>query len=120
MTIELIRHEAQLLYKQTNGDLEGVAHFVNKVHGVTYSENDVLRIIQGKQPRKKYERSVAPEVLLQSKAKNEESIGWQRPITSLQGKRDPLAYACLQYGLKHGGVMAYDVQSCKIAMGRMK
>ena len=120
MTIELIRHEAQLLYKQTNGDLEGVAHFVKKVHGVTYSENDVLRIIQGKEPRKKYTRNVAPELFIQSKAKSEDPIGWQRPITSLQGKRDPLAYACLEYGLKYGGVMAYDVQSCKIAMGRMK
>lgn len=120
MSLEIIRHEAQMLYKQTNGDLSGVAHFVNKVHGVSYSENDVLRIIQGKPPRKKYERADKPELFIQSKAKSEEPIGWQPPITSLQGKRDPLAYACLQYGLKHGGVMAYDVQSCKIAIERMK
>lgn len=99
MSLELIRHEAQMLYKQTNGDLSGVAHFVNKVHGVSYSQNDVLRIIQGKAPRKKYERNVAPEVLLQSKAKSEAPIGWQAPIAT--PPKDPLVIALKAYQAKY-------------------
>ncbi len=99
MSVELIRHEAQMLYKQTNGDLSGVAHFVNKVHGVSYSENDVLRIINGKEPRKKYTRTVSPELFIQSKAKSEEPIGWQPPIAT--PPKDPLLTALLAYQAKH-------------------
>lgn len=99
MSLELIRHEAALLYKQTNGDLAGVAHFVNKVHGVSYSQNDVLRIIQGKPPRKKYERTVSPELFIQSKAKSEEPIGWQPPIAT--PRKDPLVIALKAYQAKY-------------------
>ena len=99
MGIELIRHEAQMLYKQTNGDLIGVAHFINKVHGVSYSQNDVLRIIQGKPPRKKYERTDAPELFIPSKAKSEPPIGWQAPIST--PRKDPLVVALLAYQKKY-------------------
>jgi hypothetical protein len=99
MSLELIRHEAEMLYNQTNGDLAGVAHFVNKVHGVSYSENDVLRIIQGKEPRKKYTRTVSPELFIQSKAKSEEPIGWHPPIAT--PKKDPLVVALKAYPAKY-------------------
>jgi len=108
MSVELIRHEAQMLYKQTNGDLSGVAHFVNKVHGVSYSQNDVLRIIQGKAPRKKYTRTVSPEVLLQSKAKSEEPIGWQPPIAT--PPKDPLVVALKAYQAKYADKIAEALQ----------
>ena len=49
-TVELVRNDAQTLYKQTCRDLSGVAQFVNKVHGVQYSEDDIRRIINGKDP----------------------------------------------------------------------
>ena len=49
-TLELIRQDAQTLYKQTCRDLSGVAQFVNKVHGVEYSEPDIQRMINGKDP----------------------------------------------------------------------
>lgn len=106
--LDLIRHEAQLLYKQTNGDLAGVAHFVNKVHGVTYTESDVLLIIKGKEPRKKPVRNPAPELFIQSKIKNEEPIGWQPPIST--PAKDPLVIALKAYQAKYADKITEALQ----------
>ena len=117
--LELIRFEIDELAKSASNAID-IAGTINRSHGTRYSASDIQRLIRGKPPRKKGTGSVSRPQPAGIAKKVGEPIGYMPPLTTTYGGRDPLAIACLEYGLKHGGVMAYDVQSCKIALGRMK
>lgn len=115
---DLIRYEIDQLAKSVENAID-IARSINRVHGTTYSASDIQRLIRGKPPRKKRDavkRAIQPAAV----AKQTGAISWAPPLTTVRGGVDMLAKACLEYGLKNGGVMGYDVQSCKIALGRMR
>lgn len=83
-----------------------VAH-INRDHGTRYTIKDIEAVI-----RPAFVKERAGEVW-------NEPLSVSPPLATTRIGPDPLAVACLSYGIKYGGVMAYDAKSCRIALERI-
>lgn len=110
-----ITYDAKQLAAQVK-DLPSIARHINRVHKTNYQAGDIEKIIAGIKPT-----ASVPHHHPITKIKLSEPIAWTPPISTSRNGSDPLAIACLEYGIKHGGVMGASVKDCRVmlkAMGR--
>ena len=105
--LSLITYEAKMLATQVN-DLADIARHLNRVHGKNYQVNDIQKLLSGIKPTASIPRQNPSKAKLMA-----DPIAWTPPISTNRRGFDPLAKACLEYGVKHGGVMGADVASCE-------
>lgn len=105
--LELIAHEIKELSRMVT-DKAAIAHFINKCHGTNYFASDIEKIQLGIKPTSSIPRNLAGVRVIVG-----EPIAWSPPISTIRGGTDPLAKACLEYGIKHGGVMGASANDCE-------
>jgi len=95
-------------------DRGAVTSHVNRQFATRYSIADIDNMLQAparkptdSQPRHRSKYADDP-------------IAMHQPLRTTRGGIDPLAKACLEYGIKHGGVMGANVASCRAMLEALK
>jgi hypothetical protein len=110
--LELIAHEVRELARMVS-DKESIAAFINKCHGTAYHGSDIEKILLGIKPTASVPQAIRYPNAVRQTAIMAEPIAWTPPISTRRNGIDPLAKACLEYGVKYGGVMGASANDCK-------
>ena len=108
MSVDLVQitYEVKSLAAMVK-DRADIARHISAVHGVNYFASDIEKILLGIKPT-----GSVPRALRQNKLIGD-AIWFEKPLSTNQEGGDPLAIACLKYGVKNGGVMGSSANDRK-------
>lgn len=109
MDRDLIAHEIKELSRMVS-DTAAIANYINRVHGENFAARDIENIQRGAFP----EARVSIPVQIRVSGLMDGALPLSRPLTTTNDNGvDPLAIACLEYGIRYGGVMGASANDCK-------